>query len=503
MALNILQHTSELTKTDSNNGSYPGKPITEIIINGMFTVDRKWSVIYWNAAAEKLLGVKAENIVGKNIWEHFADTLPVNFYSSFHKAFLQDIPIHFEEYWAEKDAWFDVVTYYFENVLSVSFKSSRVPIDPEHPEAPVQQLKILTELYRFVTEITNDCLWEWNLQTNELFWIDGGHKRVFGYPVENALIPLPFWQSRLHPDDAGRVLKRLKSMIREGSGAIWEDEYRFKRIDGEYAYVHDRAHLIYDENHTATRMIGATQDISHRKMIELKLLAAEQQLAMAANENLKQITRAVLVAQERDRAIMGRELHDNLNQILGATKMYIEMAKTDKKNQAECLEKSSQYIVQVIEEIRHLSKSMVAPVKVMGLVGSIRMLLEDFRQDPKLSIEFHHAGVIEKLLDDIVQLNIFRIIQEQLSNIIKHAKASQVTLHLIQHADKIILLISDNGVGHDMMLKNEGVGIINIHSRAEGYGGKATITSQPGKGYEVKVELPLDRPMQISKPVKD
>ena len=79
----------------------PGKPITEIITNGFFTVDRKWTVKYWNKAAEKLLGVQAKDIVGKNLWEKFAGSIPLDFYTVYHKAFLQDIPVHFEEYWGK------------------------------------------------------------------------------------------------------------------------------------------------------------------------------------------------------------------------------------------------------------------------------------------------------------------------------------------------------------------------------------------------------------------
>ncbi len=102
----------------------------------------------------KITGWKAEEIIGKNLWEKFVDVLPIDFYSNYHKAFLQDIPVHFEEYWAEMGAWFDVITYHFDNILSVSFKKAVInQLMWEHPEAPVQQLKIITELYRFVTEI--------------------------------------------------------------------------------------------------------------------------------------------------------------------------------------------------------------------------------------------------------------------------------------------------------------------------------------------------------------
>src|ERR1700685_706877 len=89
VAANILSDTNSVRKLLNKNG-YPGKSITETIINGFFTVDRKWIVTYWNNAAEKLLGVKAKDIIGKNLWEKFAGIIPLNFYRVYHKAFLQD-----------------------------------------------------------------------------------------------------------------------------------------------------------------------------------------------------------------------------------------------------------------------------------------------------------------------------------------------------------------------------------------------------------------------------
>src|SRR5687767_13813318 len=102
----------------NNNGrqkGYAGKPVTEIIANGFFTVDRKWTVKFWNKAAETLLGVPAADIVGQNLWEKFAGVIPLNFYAVYHKAFQQDIPVHFEEYWGEMGSWYDVITYHCED----------------------------------------------------------------------------------------------------------------------------------------------------------------------------------------------------------------------------------------------------------------------------------------------------------------------------------------------------------------------------------------------------
>jgi len=269
--------------------NYSGKPITDIVTNGFFTVDQKWTVKYWNKAAEKLMGILAKDIVGKNLWEEFAGILPLDFYTVYHKAFLQDIPVHFEEYWGEMGAWFDVITYHCDDTLSISFKSSNHPGHPSLPKNQEQQLKNLNELYRFVTEVTNDCLWEWDLQSKELFWIDGGHKRAFGYQIENALIPQSFWESRLHPDDKVRILAGLNEIMNKGTICIWEDEYRFKKADGEYAYVHDRGHIIYDSDKVASRMIGATQDITARRSAEMQLLESEKKLSLIARQTLNAV----------------------------------------------------------------------------------------------------------------------------------------------------------------------------------------------------------------------
>ncbi len=469
--------------------------MTEIIPNGFFVVNNKWIVKHWNKAAEGLLAVKAVDIVGHNLWEAFAGIIPLQFYTVYHKAFLQDIPVHFVEYWEEMGSWFDVVTYYYEGCLSVSFKSTN---KPAHQEPPEKRLKTLNELYRYVTEVTNDCLWEWDLSAKELFWIDGGHKRVFGYPIVNAIIPQHLWENRLHPDDKLRILTRLREIIATGTATVWEDEYRFRKADGQYAYVQDRAHIVYGKDGRASRMIGATSDITARKMAEIHLVESERNLGQERLSMQKQVIEAVLNAQERERAEIGKELHDNLNQILGAAKMYIELAKTDEENRELCLTKSTGYLMTVIEAIRKISKTLTIPEKnLMGLSESINILLDDLIIIQPIKIEFNENGIDEKSLSEKIRLDILRIVQEQLNNILKHAKASFATITLTQQTSQIVLQIVDNGKGCKIPRNGNGVGLMNIRSRAESHNGKVTIASNPGKGFELKVELPLtNRKMQ-------
>jgi PAS domain S-box-containing protein len=609
MPVKLLSKPTTTDVTAAKN-KYNGKPITDIITNGFFTVDHKWTVTYWNKAAEKLLSVQSKDIIGKNLWEEFAHIIPLNFYVVYHKAFLHEIPVHFNEYWGEMGAWFDVITYNHNESLSVSFKSSIIPAFQRQKTPHGKQLNILNELYRYITEVTNDCLWEWDFEAKELFWIDGGHERVFGYPIQNALIPQSFWERCVHPDDLQRITDNLEKTIEE-TGSYWDIEYRFKKSNGEYAHVHDRGHIIYEPDQKACRMIGATQDITSRKTTELQLLESERKLALIARQmvnavvitdahdritwvnqaftrfseydeeevmgkkptdflygkeadpgtlqylkrtikerqpfncellNLsksgrkywmhlqgqplvnekgiferyftmatditdkvllenklvqerkskqREITDAVLTAHENERADIGKELHDNLNQILGATKLYIELAKTDETKRDMALEKSSGYIVTVIEEIRKISKALAPPGMMLGLFENINSIVDDFEANKTITLSFTHETVNEDDLNEKLQLAIFRIVQEQTNNILKHAHASSATIDLSRVANDIILVINDNGIGCDITKVKKGVGIINIRSRAELYGGNVRIVSMTDNGYELKVVLPL------------
>ena len=153
-----IKASSEIKIT--NNKNFSTEFVTKTLTNGFFTVNNEWTVKYWNKAAEIILGIKSADIVGHNLWKKFAGVIPLELYAIDQNTFMKDVPVHFEEYWGEMGAWFDVITYHCDNTLSVSFKSS----NHRHTKVNTEErLQILTELYRYVTEMTNDCLWERNL----------------------------------------------------------------------------------------------------------------------------------------------------------------------------------------------------------------------------------------------------------------------------------------------------------------------------------------------------
>jgi signal transduction histidine kinase len=172
--------------------------------------------------------------------------------------------------------------------------------------------------------------------------------------------------------------------------------------------------------------------------------------------------------------------------------MYIQMAKRYHGKKRLYLNKSSDFIGNVIVEIRKLAKKLlIPPVDIIGLFDSIKIMMKDTVANHPIEIEFQSEGVSEESLDEKMQLTIFRIVQEQVNNILKHANATRATIKLSRQENKIILLISDNGTGCDTTGEKKGLGIINIRSRAELHYGSVEIASKPGEGFELKVFMPL------------
>ena len=127
------------------------------------------------------------------------------------------------------------------------------------------------------------------------------------------------------------------------------------------------------------------------------------------------------------------------------------------------------------------------------MFDNIKNLLKDLKELRPLKFEFHKKNISEEDLNEEMQVAIFRIVQEQINNILRHANASEASILLSKLGNEVTLLISDNGEGCDMTKEKNGVGIINIKSRADLYHGSVTIVSEPGHGFELKVILPLNR----------
>lgn len=214
-------------------------------------------------------------------------------------------------------------------------------------------------------------------------------------------------------------------------------------------------------------------------------------------EKQRAVTEATIKGQEKEREQLALELHDNINQILATSQLYLDFSLAEDTIRREVVEKSKDYIANAIEEIRRLSKALLPPsLDEFGLITALNELVACITMAGNFKIDKRWDNFDERILQKDQKLAIYRIIQEQLNNIIRHAAASNVTikLQLVDEAPQhnLELLIKDDGRGFDPSLKRNGVGLRNIINRAELFGGSVSIQSKPGKGCELRVIFPGD-----------
>ena len=170
----------------------------------------------------------------------------------------------------------------------------------------VEATAIMEERYYLIAKATQDAVWDWNLETNELWWNDG-FKEMFGYKsVESGI---ESWYNRLHPDDKERVLKAIHDVIDNG-GSKWEDEYRFLKADGSYAYVYDRGYAI-QKNGKPRRMVGSMVDFSERKKTQDSLKRAYEDLELKVKFRNIELERTVKEYAEKISILEGKTKHLN------------------------------------------------------------------------------------------------------------------------------------------------------------------------------------------------
>jgi signal transduction histidine kinase len=242
------------------------------------------------------------------------------------------------------------------------------------------------------------------------------------------------------------------------------------------------------------RALKECRERVEKRHAEANLREREIQLAHEREEHQRNLVRASIESQEKERGQIGRDLHDNINQILAVTKAYIDTAVHEDERRGELLHRSLKNLDMAINEIRKMSKSLVPPsMKEDGLVASVTELVETMRVVGRFTIDFRCEKENVGNLGEAQQLALYRIVQEQVNNIIKHANAHNVCIELSGKNGYVSLLIADDGKGFDPNARSKGVGLSNIMSRIEVFDGKLELISAQGSGCTLKVKMPRQK----------
>jgi two-component system sensor histidine kinase UhpB len=313
-----------------------------------------------------------------------------------------------------------------------------------------------------------------NKKAEQIYGIDAAD--IIGHPISNLISYKYINSSR---DQA------LKTLTETGN---WQGKVIYTRNDEREVYLLATVVYMYDESGERIGLIATLKDITNEELISQKAMFYEQTIRRLEAERLKEI----IQTQESERNQLGRELHDNINQILAVVKLQLEFALENYDEEKITVERCQSNIENVISEIRLLSHRLVLPrFAESSLKTELQKMIDMVRLQQPVTLKT--SGLKEKLVPDNIKETLYRIVQEQLNNIVKHAKAGKAVITLQSDTSQVTMQIEDNGNGFDPTLCRNGVGITNILNRVESYHGTADIISAPGKGCRLSITIPLQQ----------
>ena len=207
----------------------------------------------------------------------------------------------------------------------------------------------------------------------------------------------------------------------------------------------------------------------------------------------KQILDTTIQAQEKERMEIGLELHDNVTQLLATAKILINAAIAMPYKIDECLSKSKDFIMRALKELRDISHSMLPPpLEDKAFVDSVREFGKTMKMSGAMDTEVQLPSTDDiRLLPQELKLSIYRIIQEQVNNIIKHSQATKMRIHLKVKNNVAELMVDDNGKGIQSDSRPKGIGLKNIENRVKMMNGTLEIKTGAGKGFKLMAKFPL------------
>ncbi|RYZ62261.1 MAG: PAS domain S-box protein [Chitinophagaceae bacterium] len=441
--------------------------ILEHMNQGFFMFDLSHRIHHWNGAAADITGIPSKTAVGAMITSLFQDK-SLSFYLPMFQAVLKTgRPQHHEYISPQINKWIEMDIYPSEDGISVFFKD----VDQrKRTEAELNKLSLVAR------ETKNAVL---ILAPDEtITWVNAAFSTMTGYSFEEAVGNTP----------ADLMVGPLTNM--EKVNCI-RDHFKLMkpvqvellnyRKDGEIYWAETSVQPVFDEKGNLQQFFCIQNDITERKRMEAELAAQR-----------KQTTAAVIAAQENERSFVSRELHDSVNPVLTTIKLYQEMILQDECRRTEYVAKSKELLQQSISEIRRLSKKLSIPMRgLYSFTDSVKELVQQLEETTLFAVEAEICDLQTLQVSEEMHLGVYRILQEHITNIIKHADAKRVRFLVTVVESKLLLTVTDDGKGFDPQQKRSGIGLNNMQMRAEQLNGLLCFDSSPGKGCKLMASFPL------------
>lgn len=347
------------------------------------------------------------------------------------------------------------------------------------------------ERFRELAENIDEVFWLSDLKHTTIFYVSPAYEKLWGRSC-NSLYALPrSWMDAIHPEDRQRVVEILDDHELQSAPNM---VYRIIRPDDSTRWVHSRGFPVHDENGAVVRVAGIAADITERKH-------AEEQLK-ATSEQLRALSASVQSAREEESKRIAREIHDELGGSLTSLRWDLEevgevIAKAKAIEHVAVLGERIAAMMSLTEAtldtVRRISSELrPTALDELGLVEAIEWQAGQFENRTGIAVQYDSS--VEQIdLNNTQSTAVFRILQEALTNILRHAQATKVTILLKQEAGEFSLAIKDNGKGFTENVKSDAqsLGILGMRERAHLMGGEIKIESAEGRGTKIALHIPI------------
>lgn len=327
-----------------------------------------------------------------------------------------------------------------------------------------KDLQLANERFELATKATSDIIWDWDLNSNRTFR-SNNFFQIFGYTQDQNLGNNDFWDSIIHPEDVDQVRENLQESL-IGTGSYWAQEFRVKKQSGSYSYVLDKGYIIRDKTGKAIRMIGATQDITDRKLAELEIIQTNTKLT-SANEELKAF--AALASHDlREPLRMISSFMDLLDKRYGQNlddkaKQYIHYAKDGAKR-----------LTLMINDLLDYSKagfdlSQLEKVDLMELIREVVELKSDIVRGTNATITYENLPQVMG-----IKVPLKTLFQNLIGNALKYRSIErhpEIIIRSEESKDFWKFSIEDNGIGIESGSLEDIFGIMKRLHSSEKYPG--------------------------------
>jgi PAS domain S-box-containing protein len=326
-------------------------------------------------------------------------------------------------------------------------------------------------------------VWDWNLETGAVVY-SSRWKEMLGYADDEIASHISAWEQLLHPDDMD-LAKRLHENIKAG-GATYEGEFRLRHKEGHYVEVLSRGYPVRrTPGGPVIRIVGTHFDLTARKRAE-----AER----ARSEFLGRL----VFAQEDERRRIAREMHDQFGEQLTALALRIRMLK-DACGDRDPHRALVDAIEEIAERLDHDVDQLVWQLRPtalddLGLRAALANYVQDWSTRVGIRATLHSSGLLDNRLPADTETALYRIAQEALTNVAKHANASNVEIILERRGSNVLLVVEDDGKGFEAGSERSGhgFGLLGMRERAALVGAALEIESSPGAGTTIFVRMTVD-----------